>query len=153
MFRVLAVVGLQQPIGGVWTGGLLQWATSIAEVQFVDWSVEWLGCCGTSGFFHSFASMLRFYWLCINGLVQDCSISSALALGILQSCTKPLVWLLKILVLASKFCPDMGLILLKGPTHLMFHHLINLGSRLKLVLFSHKIMIFLNVFLIYLLCF
>ena len=28
----------------------------------------------------------------INGLVQDCSISSALAMEILQSCTKPLAW-------------------------------------------------------------
>ena len=28
----------------------------------------------------------------INGLVQDCSISSALAVEILQSCTKPLIY-------------------------------------------------------------
>ena len=29
----------------------------------------------------------------IDGLVQDCSISSALAMEILQSCTKPLIWI------------------------------------------------------------
>ena len=29
----------------------------------------------------------------ISGLVQDCSISIALAMEILQSCTKPLIWL------------------------------------------------------------
>ena len=28
----------------------------------------------------------------VDGLVQDCCISSALALEILQSCTKPLMW-------------------------------------------------------------
>ena len=28
----------------------------------------------------------------IDGLVQDCSISSALAMKLLQSCTKPSVW-------------------------------------------------------------
>ena len=32
------------------------------------------------------------WWDDIDGLVQDCSISSALAMEILQSCTKPLMW-------------------------------------------------------------
>ena len=30
----------------------------------------------------------------INGLVQDCSMSVALAMEILQSCTKPLIWII-----------------------------------------------------------
>ena len=33
------------------------------------------------------------WWHKIDGLVQDCSISSALAMEILQFCTKPLKWL------------------------------------------------------------
>ena len=33
-------------------------------------------------------------WFPIDGLVQGCSNSSALAMELLQSCTKPLVWLL-----------------------------------------------------------
>ena len=32
------------------------------------------------------------YHGCIDGLVQDCSISSGLAMEILQSCTEPLIW-------------------------------------------------------------
>ena len=35
---------------------------------------------------------LQMSWCHINGLVQDCSISSAVAMEILQSCTKPSIW-------------------------------------------------------------
>ena len=33
-----------------------------------------------------------FAWRLVDGLVQDCSISSAIAMEILQSCTKPSIW-------------------------------------------------------------
>ena len=35
--------------------------------------------------------MLSFQTVCIDGLLHDCGISSALAMEMLQSCTKPLV--------------------------------------------------------------
>ena len=38
-------------------------------------------------------SLAENFWCYIDGLVQDCSISSALAMEILQSCTKPLTCL------------------------------------------------------------
>ena len=41
-----------------------------------------------------FSNSMAFNWSShyLNGLVQDCSDSSALALELLQSCTKPSIW-------------------------------------------------------------
>ena len=38
-------------------------------------------------------STAAFIFSHFNGSVQDCSISSVLAMGILQACTEPLIWL------------------------------------------------------------
>ena len=40
--------------------------------------------------------------LYIHGLVQDCSNSSALAMELLQSCTKPLIWVFTIFLFPSR---------------------------------------------------
>ena len=44
----------------------------------------------------------------IDGLVQDCSISSALAMDILQSCTKPSIYRLCIIILRTWITPIFG---------------------------------------------
>ena len=39
----------------------------------------------------------------IDGLMQDCSISSALAMEILQSCTKSSIWNIRVIIFVKKW--------------------------------------------------
>ena len=57
------------------------------------------------------------FQLHIDGLVQDCSNFSALAVELLQSCTKPPIWTFHYVVKSQSFNPGLQYPHLHGPVH------------------------------------